>query len=328
MTTSMRAESSSERITSTSWTSTIELRQLRVFLAVVEHGGVGAAGMALGLAQSTVSEALAGLDRAAGMPVLRRRRGAQAITLTEAGSALLPHARRILQEVDALHRSVAKVTRAAKAHVQIFANESVSTYILAPVLSTLRRRWPQVRFVVNVGTCAIVRDAVTSGRSDLGLLLEEVSDPQAVGVRQPSATSVTIVPDVPLVIFARRDHPAFSQRRPTRTEDLTAWPLYISDSAGDFHDLVRRFFTSEGLPGPLLDAVGSIESVKRAVIGEVMAMGLLPSYAVAEEVRSGLVRELSLHPPAPRMRLVALLPSPRGNVHPAVQDLLTAFTPI
>jgi DNA-binding transcriptional LysR family regulator len=50
--------------------TTLELRHLRVPLAVVENGGYTGAARALGVAQSTVSEAVAALERALGAPVL------------------------------------------------------------------------------------------------------------------------------------------------------------------------------------------------------------------------------------------------------------------
>jgi hypothetical protein len=40
--------------------------------------------------------------------------------------------------------SDAPVTRSAHAQVHAMANESPSTYLLAPALATLRKRWPPV----------------------------------------------------------------------------------------------------------------------------------------------------------------------------------------
>ncbi|HEY4592317.1 MAG TPA: LysR family transcriptional regulator, partial [Thermoanaerobaculia bacterium] len=78
----------------TGWSSGLELRHLRAFVALVDHGSMTAAAQALGMAQSTVSEAMAALDRTLGTPAVARRRGARGHPLTPAGRALLPHARR------------------------------------------------------------------------------------------------------------------------------------------------------------------------------------------------------------------------------------------
>ena len=316
------AASSVERISTSGWQSPIEVRQLRAFLAVVEYGSLSAAAQALGLAQSTVSEALAALDRAVGTPTVRRKRGAHATPLTPAGEALLPFARRMLQEIDGLHVAIAEVTRGAQANVTVMANESVSTYILAPALGTLRRRWPKVRFSVTVGTCADIRGAVAAGRFDLGLLLEE-----APGHEEDGAVPETVVlsPDVRLVIVGSAAHPLVRQGTPVRRDMLQPFSLLIADSAGDFHQLVRRYFTAEGLPGPQLDSVGSIEAVKRGVAAEPTALGLLPHYAVAEDLAQRRVFPLTLLPAPPRMQLVALTPQPGGAAHAVVHELLAAM---
>jgi molybdate transport repressor ModE-like protein len=320
----MLPDQSADRMSSDAWSSPVEVRQLRALLAVVEHGSVTAAALALGLAQSTVSEALSSLDRATGTPVLLRKRGAQATMLTDAGEALLPHARRVLQEIDAMHRAVARVTRGAHANVHVIANESISTYLLAPALSALRKRWPKVRFSVTVGTCAHVRAAIATGQCDIGFLLEAsaaMEGLEAAGRRRGGGATV-VVPDVPLVIFGRLVQPLVRRAAPVRRDALAAYPLFVAESTGDFHDLVRGYFTADGLPCPQLQAAGSVEGVKRGVEADASALGLLPEYAVAEDIRARRVQALALSPPPPRVQLVALLPASPAETHPAIPDLV------
>src|SRR5262245_27670518 len=131
----------------------LEVRQLRALVALVDHGSVTAAARALGVAQSTVSEALSALERALGACVLVRRRGAAGGALTPAGGALLPYARGVLAALEEGQAAVAAVARDARASVEVLANESVSTYLLPGALGALRRRWPHTRFAVTVGAC-------------------------------------------------------------------------------------------------------------------------------------------------------------------------------
>ena len=77
----------------TGWAAGLEVRHLRAFVALVDHGSMTAAAQALGMAQSTVSETMAALDRTLGTPAVTRRRGTRGHRLTPAGRALLPHAR-------------------------------------------------------------------------------------------------------------------------------------------------------------------------------------------------------------------------------------------
>src|SRR3954470_6288727 len=184
----------------------LEVRHLRALVALVDSGSMTAAAQALGMAQSTVSEAMAALDRTLGTPAVARRRGARGHPLTPAGRALLPHARRVLAAVEDAQAAVAAVTREARASVDIVANESVSSYLLPDVLALLRERWPGTRFAVTVGACQAVRDGVARGRFDVGLLLAtevEETGPEVVAARQPGM----LLAEVTLVLFGGGGHP-------------------------------------------------------------------------------------------------------------------------
>ena len=310
--------------------SGIEIRQLRAFTALVERKRVTAAAEALGLAQSTVSEALSALERVLGTPLILRRRGGHHLELTEAGRVLLPHARTILSAVDDAQNAIVATTSRAYAKVEIVANESVSSYLLPSILPELRKRWPQTRFTVAVATCAGVHEGVASGAFDVGLLLEESA---ASGSSTDATTPVAVfsdrrvvVPGVPLVLFAGASHPLVRGRSSAavRRDALSGYPLFVSDAAGNFHDIVQRFFKLDSLDRPTIEATGSIEGVKKAVTTDARAMGLLPAYAVADELRAGTIVRVNLRPAPPRMRLDALLSRSRVR-HPSAEELLVAI---
>src|SRR5881227_4071111 len=190
------------------WSSELELRHLRAFVALVDHGSMTAAAQALGMAQSTVSEAMAALDRTLGTPAVARRRGARGNLLTPAGRALLPHARQVLAAVEDAQAAVAAVTREARASVDIVANESVSSYLLPDALALLRDRWPGTRFSVTVGACQAVRDGVARGRFDVGLLLAtEVEETGPAAAAETARHPGMLLAEVTLVLFGGCGHP-------------------------------------------------------------------------------------------------------------------------
>ncbi len=229
----------------------LDVRQLRTFLAVVEHGTLSRAAIALGLAQSTVSEALAALDRTLGVPTVLRKRGAPRLTVTKAGQALIPHAQRALEAIEAVRLSVVSATRAASARVEVIANESVTTYLLPPVLGALRKSWPRTRFDISIATCAGIRMQIAAGRRDVGLLLEEErSDPRARGKRtHETAERNELRSDLELVVFAGAQHPLVRQRR-VRRAALSEFPIFISDAVGDFHNMLVGYFRADGAKKP------------------------------------------------------------------------------
>ncbi len=83
----------------------VELRQLRCLVAILDAGSFTDAAIDLGISQAAVSRTLASLEAALGVRLLRRT--TRDVTLTAAGSRVLPHARRALAEAGDAVRAAA-----------------------------------------------------------------------------------------------------------------------------------------------------------------------------------------------------------------------------
>ncbi|GGJ60845.1 LysR family transcriptional regulator [Deinococcus aquiradiocola] len=136
------------------------LSQMRLFLAVLQAGGFGEAAAELGMSQSSVSEGVAGLERALNVRLLRRT--ASGVTPTPAGTRAQAHAERAVQAAQDLQLAVQDD---AELHgtLTLAAPRSVATFLLPPVLAAFRARHPDVRVQVM--------DADSDGR-DPGTLLQ------------------------------------------------------------------------------------------------------------------------------------------------------------
>ncbi len=138
-----------------------------------------AAARRLGIAQSTISEALSALERAVGARTITRRRGVHTIDVTPAGRALLPYARSVLASLEDAHVAVAAVASDVNGSLELVANESVSTYLLPPALAALRHKWPNIQTAVTVAMCPTIYEGLASGRFDVGLMLQSARIPCA-----------------------------------------------------------------------------------------------------------------------------------------------------
>lgn len=70
---------------------TVDLRQIYYFIALADHGSISAAAEALGMAQPSLSENMAKLERR--LNVKLALRAARGVELTEAGRALAARGR-------------------------------------------------------------------------------------------------------------------------------------------------------------------------------------------------------------------------------------------
>jgi DNA-binding transcriptional LysR family regulator len=310
------------------WANDLELRQLRAFVLLVDTGNLSATARLLGVAQSTMSEGVAALERALGTRIVVRKRGGRGIALTAAGGTLLPYARKVLESLEDAHVAVAAVDHDVRTRVEVIANESVSTYLLPSALSEVRKQWPKLRVAVTVGMCPSITEGVSTARYDVGLMLQtgRPSDDSASSIDDTTLHSGAVfLAEVPLVLFSAANHPLTSHaRRPLLREELANYTVFISDARGYFFDLVQGFLRADGVPGPRLEATGSVEAVKQSVLTDRLGLGVLPIYAVAEEVRTARLSTLRVRPDLPRVRLEAMSYRARPPAHPAVAVLLEA----
>src|SRR5881394_1320821 len=115
----------------------MDLRRLRLFLAVVDHRGFTAAAAAIHVAQPALSLAVRELERELDATLLVRSR--LGVTLTSAGAALVEPARQALHDVE-----VAAVTGLLAGHVDVAALPTLAADPLAGVAGRFRRAHPQV----------------------------------------------------------------------------------------------------------------------------------------------------------------------------------------
>lgn len=127
----------------------MELRQIEAFLAVAEELHFGRAAERLRMAQSPLSQTIKKLEKGLGAPLFVRN--TRSVTLTPAGHSLLPHARRILDEVDLARRAVSAGTGTVYGKIAIGFSGALNHATLPPLTRALRQHYPQLDVTLRGG---------------------------------------------------------------------------------------------------------------------------------------------------------------------------------
>jgi LysR family transcriptional regulator, carnitine catabolism transcriptional activator len=172
----------------------MERRQLEYFLAVIDHGGFTAAGLALRVSQPALSAAIKALEKDVGAMLFHRL--PRGVKLTAAGAELAGSARVIMRELDTARARVDAVTGLIAGRLDMISLPGLLLDPLAPVIGEYRRQHPGVRVrVVQAEAPEDVRDAVRAGEAELGLTDEiEQADRDVAGELIAEQELVAVLP--------------------------------------------------------------------------------------------------------------------------------------
>jgi DNA-binding transcriptional LysR family regulator len=146
----------------------VDPRQVRNFLAVVEHGGFGRAAAALGLAQPTLSQSVKALERELGVALFRR--AAHGVVPSAAGRRFLGPARQLMHDVARLGASVGGHQRPV---LELVAGAPLAAHPGAGVVGSFVAAHPDVLVRLDRAPDRSAGDEVVTrvrtGASELGL---------------------------------------------------------------------------------------------------------------------------------------------------------------
>jgi DNA-binding transcriptional LysR family regulator len=199
----------------------MELRHLRYFVAVAEHLSFGRAAERLHISQPPLSRQIRGLEVELGAALLSRTR--RSVRLTAAGAALLPEARRLLRDADALQAG-ARQLASGQVGTLALGFISVAAYNVLPELAPeFRRRHPGIRLALQEATSDVQLAALAQGELDVGLVLPPVDAPGLDYAPLLHDTLVAALPagrgggKGPLALASLRDEPFILFPRPVGT---------------------------------------------------------------------------------------------------------------
>lgn len=219
----------------------IELRQLRYFIAVAEEMHFGRAAARLHMTQPPLSQTVIALEAGLGVALFARTK--RSVALTPAGAALLPEARRILLQAEALPELARRAACGESGRLAL-AFVSTADYNVLPVfLRNFRAHYPQVQIELREATSDVQLEELLQGRIDAGLLILPLSD------KAQGELDYLSVLDEPLILAAPEDLPALQGKPSISLSDLHDMPLIIFPRrlAPAFYDAILAYFRDMGM---------------------------------------------------------------------------------
>src|SRR4051812_46560238 len=187
----------------------MELHQLRYFVAVADTENFTRAAERSHVSQPSLSQQVSKLEGEVGHKLFHRL-GRKAV-LTEAGTAFLERARRILFEVENAAKELSDHPSLGR-RITVGAVQTVMPYLITPLISSLRRSHPNLLVDSQEDFRVDLVRAVVEGDLDLAVVPMPVKAPRI---------SVEPLLSEPLLLVVGKNHPIAS-RSEISINDLAA----------------------------------------------------------------------------------------------------------
>ncbi|GAB3600019.1 LysR family transcriptional regulator [Microbacterium tumbae] len=235
----------------------MNLEQLRGFVEVADIAHFTRAAERLHLAQPSLSRQISTLEKELGAELFHRARGR--IALTPAGRTLLPRARRMIADADAIRGEMAELAGLRRGRVSLGATPTLCVSLVAEAMGAFHAAHPGIEMQLVEGGSHLLIEQLSAGALDLALITVSEGLPEAgpALVRTPLLLEELVVafsavgPGIPAAAIG--------------LEQLAELPLISFAESYDLRAATDAAFRSAGLrPDPVVEGA-EMDAVLRFV---------------------------------------------------------------
>jgi DNA-binding transcriptional LysR family regulator len=284
-----------------------DLEAWAIFASVVEHRSFSAAADAIGTSKATISKAISRLEARLGQSLFHRT--SRKLTLTESGTALAEHARRILADAQAAEEAARDAATAPVGLIRMTAPMTLGMVQVAPMLADFLAEHPGIEIDLNLSDSRV--DIVAEG-IDVALRIANLPDSSLRARRLGPIRTYVVAAPLYLERHGRPTHPAQLGEHACLGYTNVSGPWRFTGPNGE-EAAVRP-------SGPMRSNSGdAMLPALRAGIG----IALLPDFIVGGDLAAGTVEAILTDWSLPPIALHLM--TPPSNLRPARVEALIAF---
>jgi DNA-binding transcriptional LysR family regulator len=271
----------------------MDLGQIEAFLQVASQRSFSRAADTLRLTQPSVTARIQSLERDLGETLFERN--GRGVTLTEAGTAFLPYAQRVLKALQDGRDAIQSLQELQLGTLRLGAAPTISTYVLPGLLKEFRSRYPGLEVSVRTEYSDQIAQMVLADEVQVGL---------ERSISHPDVVTVPLYADEVLLVTSA-GHP-FAESGTASIEQVSEEPLIMFNRGSGYYTLVDNALRQAGvLVSPTME-LDNMEATKK-MVEEGLGIAMLPKAAVEREVRAGELRHIRVRGLTMPKRQIALI---------------------
>jgi DNA-binding transcriptional LysR family regulator len=229
----------------------LDTQNLQAFLLVAETGSFSQAAERLHLTQPAVSKRVALLEEQLQAGLFDRI--GRNVSLTEAGRALLPHAKRVQQELQQAMQSVRDLDGAVGGELRLATSHHIGLHRLPPVLSHFSQAFPAVHIDIDFLDSEQAYEMIMQGAAELAVVTLAPKAP-------PSMITRPLWQD-PLDFMVQPGH-ILARNEPLELSELSEHPAILPGLNTYTGQIIKRLFDQRELPLRVSMATNYLETIR------------------------------------------------------------------
>ena len=229
----------------------MDTQNLRAFLLVAESGSFSKAAKRLHLTQPAVSKRIAQLEAQLNVSLFDRI--GRRISTTEAGEALLPHARAVHLELQAAQQSVRDLAGEVRGRLRLATSHHIGLHRLPPLLSFFSKAFPAVQLDIDFMDSEKAYELTLQGEVEL-----------AVVTLAPSSIVNIVTRPIWLdpLAFMVQEGTQLTRKKALGLKELSQHPAILPGLNTYTGQIVKSLFEQRSLPIQIAITTNYLETIR------------------------------------------------------------------
>lgn len=260
-------------------------RELEIFCKVVELESFSKAAEAVFLAQASVSERIASLEKKIGVRLLDRL--GRKVIPTAAGELLHKHATLIMEMKETARMEMEKFLGLEQGEISMGGSTIPGEYILPDLIGRFKKKYPHLAVKLTIADSSEIEKHVLAGDLEIGVIGSQSAQAKLICQKLWVDELVLAVPAA---------HP-WARRKSISVRELRKTPFIIREKGSGTLKILEAYLRESGEDGTsdfeVSAQFGSSTAVKEGIKSG-LGLSILSSRAIETEVKAGHLKGIGI----------------------------------
>lgn len=251
----------------------ISLRQIEIFLHVVESQNLTKVALELGLSQSAVSMSIKELETILGKKLFDRIN--KKLMLNEIGRSFQVAVEPIYKRLCDIESEFKNSEN--KGSIRVGASTTIIDYLMPSIVCDYMSRYPNVKIALKEGNTAHIVSLIKEGKLDMGFIEGDINDSDIIK---------EVIGQDELVIVSANEELA---KKRLKLQDIANYRWVLREKGSGTREVFLNYIKAENVKLNIFLELGHTESVKSLLLSK-KPVTCLSKLAVSQEIASGALR--------------------------------------